>query len=39
MASNSLRGQRHTAYDLRANDLRLHVKFQFPRSTGLAVHR
>ena len=41
MASNSLRGhggQRHTAYNLRANELRLHVKFQPPRFTGLAVH-
>ena len=42
MASNSLRGhggQRHTAYNLRANELRLHVKFRPPRFTGLAVHR
>ena len=42
MASNSLRGhggQRHTAYNLRTNELRLHVKFQPPRFTGLAVHR
>ena len=42
MASNSLRGhggQRHTAYNLRTNELRLHIKFQPPRFTGLAVHR
>jgi len=42
MASNSLRGhggQRHTPYNLRTNELRLHVKFQPPRFTGLAVHR
>ena len=41
MASNSLRGhggQRHTPYNLRTNELRLHVKFQPPRLTGLAVH-
>ena len=41
MASNSLRGhggQRHTPYNLRTNELRLHVKFQPPRFTGLAVH-
>ena len=41
MASNSLRGhggQRPTPYNLRANELRLHVKFQPPRHTGLAVH-
>ena len=41
MASNSLRGhggQRPTPYNLRANELRLHVKFQPPRFTGLAVH-
>ena len=42
MASSSLRrhgGQRHTPYNLRATELRLHVKFQPPRLTGLAVHR
>ena len=42
MASNSLRGhggQRHTPYNLRTNELRLHVKFESPRFTGLAVHR
>ena len=42
MASNSLRGhggQRHAPYNLRTNELRLHVKFQPPRLTGLAVHR
>ena len=42
MASNSLRGhggQRHTPYNLRTNELRLHVKFEPPRFTGLAVHR
>ena len=42
MASNSLRGhggQRHTPYNLRTNELRLHVKFESPRLTGLAVHR
>ena len=42
MASNSLGGhggQRHIAYNLRANELRLHVKFQPPTFTGLAVHR
>ena len=41
MASNSLRGhggQRHTPYNLRTNELRLHVKFQPRRFTGLAVH-
>ena len=40
MASNSLGGhggQRHIAYNLRANELRLHVKFQPPRFTGVAV--
>ena len=40
--SNSLRGhggQRHTPYNLRTNELRLHVKFESPRLTGLAVHR
>ena len=26
-------------YNLRANELRLHVKFQPPRFTGLAVHK
>ena len=42
MASNSLRGhggQRHTAYNLRTNELRLHVKSQPPMFTGLAVHK
>ena len=42
MASNSLRGhggQRHTPYNLRTNELRLHVKFEPPRFTGLALHR
>ena len=42
MASNSLRGhggQRHTVYNLRTNELRLHIKSQPPRLTGLAVHR
>ena len=42
MAYNRLRGhggQRHTAYNLRTNELRLHVKFEPPRFTGLAVHR
>ena len=41
MASNSLRGhggQRHTPYNLRTNELRLHVKFQPPRFTGLVVN-
>ena len=42
MASNSLRGhggQRHIVYNLRANELRLHVKLQPPRFTDLAMHR
>ena len=42
MTYNSLRshgGQRHTPYNLRTNELRLHVKFQPPRFTGLAVHK
>ena len=42
MASNSLGGhggQRHIAYNLRANELRLRVKFQPSTFTGLAVHR
>ena len=42
MASNNLRGhggQRHTPYNLRTNELMLHIKLQPPRLTGLAVHR
>ena len=41
MASNSLRGnggQRHTPYNLRTNEIKVHVKFQPPRLTGLGVH-
>lgn len=37
--SESDGGQRPTPYNLRANELRLHVKFQPPRFTGLAVYR
>ena len=42
MASNNLRGhggQCHTPYNLRTNELRLHVKFQPPSFTCLAVHK
>ena len=42
MASNSLRGhggQRHTPYNLRTNELRLHIKFEPPSFKTVDLYR